>query len=316
MIVRAASHAMGTRFEVVLSGDDPNRLRTVGEAALEEVADWDGRLSLFQSSSFLSFINANAGSRPVELDDDLFELIAECLEVHAASGGAFDVTVAPLMRAWGFHGDIDDSTNFAEPELATIPVGSDGIELDHERRTVRFLREGMALDFGGIGKGHALDCAKNVLFESGIECALMHGGTSTVIAIGAPEGGDGWRIALQGRGRRPVAILRDAALSVSAPHGRTIEIEGETLGHVIDPTTGRPVTDISLAAVIAPTARLADAWSTALLVCGKRPPGMPVEYTTLIERLNEDGVNWTLDGPQPELFFLPERCDSATEVML
>jgi thiamine biosynthesis lipoprotein len=307
MIVRLATHAMGTRFEIVLEGDDLSRVRPIGEAALEAIGEWEQRLSLFSAHSFLSYINANAFDRPIRLDDDMFELLTACADVHEASGGAFDATVAPLMKAWGFHGEGGDV------DTARASIGMDGVELDHEQRTIRFTRPGMKLDLGAIGKGHALDDAARIVRENGIERALLHGGTSTAIAIGAPPGEQGWRIALATHDRSPVATLRDAALAVSAPTGRMIEVEGGRLGHVLDPRTGNPTNGASLTAVIAPSACMADAWSTALLVLGEHPPGMPTEYTTYIEREAEGNVHRAVAGAQPHLISVPDCRDRATE---
>lgn len=115
-----------------------------------------------------------------------------------------------------------------------------------------------------------------MLRSSGVSSALLHGGTSTVVALGAPPGEPGWRVAVEtapGSGPAPVAVLRDAALSVSAPHGRTL---ADGSGHVLDPRTGAPAEGPGVAAVIASSARWADAWSTALLVLGALPPGAPL----------------------------------------
>ena len=310
MNVRLATEAMGTRFEVVLNGDDPNRLRAIGEAALDEVRDWHDRLTLFDSGSFLSYINGHAADHPVRLDDDMFELLAECAEVHSASQGAFDITVAPLMRAWGFHQDTDSPDS---PAPGEVPVGAGDLELDADQRTIRFLRPGMKIDLGGIGKGHALDAAASILRENDITCGLLHGGTSTVIAFGAPPGEEGWRVALSQDGSSPVVNLRDAALSVSAPHGRMIEVDGERLGHIIDPTSGSPATGTQLAAVVGPTARQADAWSTALLVLGNRPPGLDARLTTLIVGDENADPRWAIDGPECGIFSTADCLPKATE---
>lgn len=315
MNVRLAAEAMGTRFEVVLNGDDPSRLRAIGEAALDEVRDWHDRLSLFSSGSFLSYINCHAADQPVRLDDEMFELLAECAEVHAASQGAFDITVAPLMQAWGFHGGAEDpgSPGPERPLSADLPVGAGDIELDAEQRTIRFRRPGIRIDLGGVGKGHALDAAADVLRENGVKCALLHGGTSTVVALGSPPGEDGWRVALSRDESPPMVNLRDACLSVSAPHGRTVEVDGERLGHIIDPTSGSPATSTQLAAVVGPTARLADAWSTALLVLGRRPAGLDVRLTTLIVHEENAAPRWAIDGPECGIFSLPDCLTRTTE---
>jgi len=282
MLTRLAAHAMGTRFEIVLDGDDEARLRAVGEAALEEIEHWNDRLNVFDPGSFVCHLNARAGEGPVALDDDQFDLLADCLRIHHASGGAFDVTVAPLMRAWGFRGG-----DAGRAEAETAAVGSDGIVLDEENRTVRFDHPDLAVDFGGIAKGHALDAAAAVVREHGVECAIIHGGTSTVVAIGAPPGrpqGQSWRVGIKGTQPPVTACLRDAALSVSAIEGRTVEFEGERLGHVIDPRTRAPSRAARLAAITGASARATDAWSTALLVLGERPPSVPEHEATLIDR--------------------------------
>jgi thiamine biosynthesis lipoprotein len=309
MIVRVATHAMATRFEIALAGDDPHRLRAIGEAGLDEIRIREQRLNLFDRGSFISHINANAASRAIELDEEMFGLLSACAAVHAASGGAFDITVAPLMRRWGFH----DSASTAP--ASGHHIGMHLIDLDERNRTIRFRRPGIALDLGGIGKGHALDAAAEVLREEGVECALLHGGTSTSIAIGAPPGPDGWRIEIRTEGESPVVSLRDAALSVSAPHGRTIEGDGRTLGHVVDPRTGEPAESLTLAAVIARSARTADAWSTALLASGGRPAGMPDEIASVLARHDGDRIAWDAAGPEPYPFQIPETRSRPTEAI-
>jgi len=318
-------HAMGTRFEIAAEGNDERQLRAACEAALAEIEEWDARLTLFKPSSFLSYINTHAAAQPVQLDDDLFELIAESIAVHRASQGAFDITLAPVMRAWGFHkshdsreptihsrgcisADAPDHTPPCTP--ADLPFGMSDLELDEAQRTIRFKREGMALDLGGIAKGHALDLAASILRESGVRSALLHGGTSTVIGINAIStraGADHWPVQL-GFDQPGITVkLRDAALSVSAPHGRTIHMDGAELGHIIDPRSGAPARGTRLAAVVAPSARLADAWSTALLVLGRRPPDIPDSFTTLIARDTDEGVDRRIEGAEPRLFLLTAR---------
>jgi thiamine biosynthesis lipoprotein len=309
MIVRCAIEAMGTRFEAVLDGRDAHRLRAIGELALEEVRLCHERYSLFDAGSFLSHVNAGAAQREVEVDDETLELLLTCAEVHAQSGGAFDITVAPLMRAWGFHdrdaahsGNAESRGCTSTDVTADVPFGMADLHIDAASRSVRFARPGMAVDLGGIAKGHALDLAADVIREHGIDRALLHGGTSTVLAIGAPPGTDGWRVALAGPEPMPTTTLRDAALAVSAPHGRTIQYDGRRLGHVIDPHRGAPADGTSLAAVIAPSARLADAWSTALLALGDLPETLPEDLTALLGVDAPDGRQWRSAGADLQLF--------------
>jgi len=255
-----ALQAMGTRFELVLPGLDPVRERAAGEAALEAIADWDARLSLFRRDSLIALVNREAPERSVALDAQTFELLELCERVWRASGGAFDAALGRHMQVHGFRGPSATSA---------APRGFEAVELDRTTCSVRLACVGAQLDLGAIAKGFALDAAAEILRESGIDRALAHGGTSTVVALGAPPGREGWVVALQSGSDAPTALLRDAALSVSAPHGRRNE---RGAGHILDPRSGEPIQDDPIAAVIAPTGALADAWSTALLVAGELPP--------------------------------------------
>jgi FAD:protein FMN transferase len=280
MPVTLATHAMGTRFELVLAGDDPHRLCAVGEAALREVTQCHRRFNLFDQGSWLNTINRRAGDGAVALDGLTFELLDLCAQVHRDSGGAFDITVAPLMHALGLHRPAGP-TDHATLDKARACVGMRRVRLDHGAKTVGFTRPGVALDLGAVAKGFAIDLAIELLREHGITCALLHGGTSTAAAIGSPPGQDGWRIKVRtGSDERSsvedfTVTLKDSAMSVSAPHGRVVESAGGTLGHVLDPRTGRSATCGTFAAAVGESACLTDAWATALLVLGDIPGALP-----------------------------------------
>ncbi len=263
--VRLATHAMGTRFEFVLHGQDPVRLRAAGEAALAEVLSLHHRLSAFDPASEVSRLNREAGGGWVRVDEQVFELLALCGDVWSATRGAFDITVGPLMRAWGFRGS--GSPDAAAIEAARRQTGFDKVELDRAGRRVRYRRPNLQLDLGAVGKGFALDAAAELLREAGVPYAFLHGGTSSCVAIGAgPEAG-GWRVRLGDAADGPIVALKDAALGVSSPAGRTVMGEdGRALGHVLDPRCGTPACGARHAAALAGSAALADAWSTAALV--------------------------------------------------
>lgn len=309
MIVRLATFAMGTRFEVVLHGGDEGFLRAAGEAALMEVEGWDRRLSLFRHDSLLSFINRVAGDHAVRVDDESFGLLARCESIHRASRGAFDPTVAPLMRAYGLHSRQGHGGEAPSVEQARELVGFDGVELDHARRTVRFRRPGMALDLGSIAKGYALDAACVALREAGVRGALVHGGTSGIVAIGSPEEGEGWAVAIRPPPGSPdglavpVVRLRDESLSVSAPHGRSALGPAGEASHVLDPRSKAPVLGARLSAVVGPSAADADAWSTALLVLRRMPHGAPHGVGWVLR--DEEGAPAEGEGPAENGPMLP-----------
>jgi thiamine biosynthesis lipoprotein len=248
------------------------RLRAAGEAALKEVERQEAQLSLYRPTSEIARVNASAARQPVRVSPTVFRLLQHARQLQGESGGAFDITVAPLVRCWGFMHGAGRVPEPAELEAARSRAGMAHVMLDAENYSVRFDQEGVMIDLGAIGKGHAIDCAVDILREAGVTSALLHGGTSTVYGLGAPPGMDGWKIAIApapDQPPRPMAIvLRDNALSVSAVWGKSFEAEGKKFGHVIDPRTGWPVNNAVQAAVVLSSATETDALSTALLVAG------------------------------------------------
>ena len=276
-IVRAACHAMATRFEIVLTNGDPVRLRAAAEEALEEIVRWEAALSLYRPESDIARVNAGAAAAPIRVRPQVFRLLQQARELSRISADAFDPTVGPLVKAWGFmggNGKVPDSSLIEE---ARQRVGWNSIELIEADQSVRFLRPGMMLDLGAIGKGFALDQAAELLKDAGVTSALLHGGTSSVVAIGTPSGRPGWRVALPLVGDHAFSEdhvdLVDQSLSVSGVHGKAFLDGDRLLGHVLDPRIGQPVEGARMAAVILPSATESDALSTALLVLGKEGVG-------------------------------------------
>lgn len=295
--------AMASRFELILEGENEAWLRAAGEEALAEIDRLDRQLTIFSPASEVSRINARAAKEVVPVEPRLFELLRLCKTLYEDTDGTFDITVAPLMRAWGFYGGGGRLPLRETLENAREVTGMHLVHLDADRRTVAFERDGVLLDFGAIGKGYAVDEAITILREAGVERAFLHGGTSTAYGIGSSVAGP-WQIALPYPGDRAtaidgperraaneversgsdsvlaVAMLEDSSLSVSAVWGKAFEANGKTLGHVLDPRKGHPVEGAVMTAVIAPSATEADALSTALLVLGR-------DGGALIDRLRE-----------------------------
>jgi thiamine biosynthesis lipoprotein len=287
--VTMARHAMATRFELVLHGESAPALRAAGEEALDEIERLENRLSLFRPGSEIAHLNQRAASEPVRVTPALFSLLQQARKLHQESGGAFDITIAPLVRCWGFLGGTGSLPKAEELAEARAKVGMHLVHLDPKDSTVHFARAGVMLDLGAIGKGYAIECAAGLLRDAGVTSALIHGGTSTVYAIGHPPEAEHWKVAVQSpiakhpgsrrdedNGGQPtgreaplaIASLRDEAMSVSAVWGKFFEAEGKAYGHVIDPRTGEPASRAVLTAVVLPSATETDALSTALLTLG------------------------------------------------
>ena len=306
--VALARQAMATRFEIVLHGEDPVSLRAAGEEALDEIERLDRQLNLYSTTSEIARLNARAAREPVRVEPGLFHLLDQARKIHQETGGAFDITIGPLMRCWGFMGHGGGVPHPDALADARARTGMHLVELDAKELTVRFAREGVMLDLGAIGKGYAIQRAAELLREAGVPAAILHGGTSTVCALGHPPGAAEWRVAIacpeDGQpaiqpvpdrkatqptgapsliasaadparesekaklGLLAILPLHNEALSVSAVWGKSFQSGNKTYGHVLDPRTGEPASRALLAAVAHTSATETDALSTALLTVG------------------------------------------------
>ncbi|MHB1306041.1 MAG: FAD:protein FMN transferase [Limisphaerales bacterium] len=302
-VIAVARHAMNTRFEVVLHGENPVALRAAADQALEEIERLEGQLTVFRPTSEISRVNRSASGEPVRVSPPVFHLLERARQLSLATGGAFDPTVGPLLEAWGFVGG---RGRMATPEAvaeARTCVGMEGVELNEVSFTVRFTRAGMSLDLGAIGKGYALDCAAEILREAGVVSGFLHGGTSSSLAIGRPGDADAWVVAVEDpRGkpeqpRPPLAKwrLEDESLGVSGIHGKAFHAGNRVFGHVLDPRTGQPVQGSWMAAVASASAADSDALSTALITLGVEglswlPARYPQGRFLVLEAPDENGA--------------------------
>ena len=264
MNIALSLHAMATRFELILEGEDGVALRAAGEEALREIERVDEQLSRYRPDSEISLLNRHAADRPVRVSPPLFRLLEDCSRFSILTGGAFEVTVGPLVRLWRTAGQRGQLPTSEEIEAARAVTGCAHLSFDPENFTIRYDRPGVEIDLGGYGKGYAIERAVEILREYGVTNGLLHGGTSSVAVIGSKP----WSIRLQDPLPPETIELRDQALSVSAIHGRKFQAGGREYGHVIDPATGQPVEGVLATAAIGPSPAVCEVISTALLVRG------------------------------------------------
>ena len=268
--IRVSRTAMACRFEVTLASADAACV-PAARLALDSIDDIEDRLSLFRESSDLADLNRRAGTVPVTVDARLFELLALCGEIHRDTRGAFDITSTPLSRCWGFlqrdgHLPSDDAIR-----EALSNVGLNRVHLDAATRSVRFDCPGVELNLGAIGKGYALDRVARGMREAGVRHALLSAGRSSLLALGGRDGG--WHVDVaspRATGTLARVVLRDAALGTSGSGDQFVVVDDVRYGHVIDPRTGWPASDVLSATVISSSAARADALSTAFLIGGVR----------------------------------------------
>jgi thiamine biosynthesis lipoprotein len=266
---------MGTQFNIVLYAPDSVRVRRAADAAFARIDTLNQHLSDYLVESELSRLSATAGSgRDVPVSDDLWTVLAAAQHLAARTGGAFDVTVGPLTRLWRWAMRRDRLPPDDDLVQARGAVGYRHLVLDSAARTARLVRPGMRLDLGGIAKGYAVDEAMAVLQAHGLPRALVDGGGD--LRLGDPPPGLlGWRIALStiradGERTTEERFVARRAVATSGATYRYVEVDGVRYSHLLDPHTGRGMTDERLVTVIAPTGMQADALASALSIL---PPG-------------------------------------------
>jgi thiamine biosynthesis lipoprotein len=264
--IQFSRKAMASEFEICLPVPRYAGAAASALDALDLVETLEAQLSVFRPESEISRINRTAAQQPVEVEPRLFALVEQALAVSAQTAGAYDVTAGPLWEAWGFarrEGAVPAPEQLAE---ARQRVGAQWVELDHQRRTVHFRQPGVQLNLGSIGKGYAVDRCAERLAADGIDEFRIHGGQSSVLARGQ------WTVGVRDplRPDRRLGELRlvDQALGTSGAQFQSFRHRGRRYGHILDPRTGWPAEGVLSATVLASTAALADALSTAFYVMG------------------------------------------------
>jgi thiamine biosynthesis lipoprotein len=229
-------------------------------------------VSSWKPQSQTTAINKHAYKSPVSVAPDIYYLIKQCRQLHRDTDGAFDITVGPLIDLWKTMRQETRLPTDVELAEARSRSGFHHVRLIDDDRAIGFDQPGLALNFGGIGKGFALDQAVEVLQFYGVGAAILHGGTSSIVALGAPPGEPGWTVRVKhpynNSGPIEELVIRDEFFSTSSVFGDSFVVDGKRYGHIIDPRTGTPVQGMALAMAIAPTGAQSDALSTAFYVLG------------------------------------------------
>lgn len=290
-VERVEDGIMGTRIAVELWADDRAQGDTAIEAVLAEMRRVDAAMSTYKPTSELSLVNQRAAKEPVKIGSELFNLLATALQFSRDTDGAFDITYASV-------GYLYDFRQRKHPDQKSIANALPAIDyrhvlLDSNNHTVRFARDGVRIDLGGIGKGHAVDRAIAVLRARGITRALVTaGGDSRIIG---DRFGQPWVVGIRHPDRKSEVIARipleDAAFSTSGDYERYFDENGVRYHHIIDPNTGHSASKVRSATIIGPTATRTDGLSKTAFVLG------PERALEIYNRLDDvDAILVTPDG--------------------
>lgn len=269
------SWAMGQSVHLMLFAESDDQGYEAAARALAELRRVETRLTLFDSASDLCELNRRAGRGPMRADADLTTVLTAASGFRRSTGGAFNIAVEPLMRAWGFR-----QPRVVEPSPAEIAEAREAteaavVELDGDR--VGLPSRHTQLDLGGIGVGYGLDRMSAVLRQAGITRAFIDI-SGDVIAIGAPPGTSGWPVSVvdprHPGGSLGEVRLADRALATSANTVSVVRYGARLRGHVMDPATGYPADRRIQATAVTRTGIMADALSKAMLIAGKKLEGV------------------------------------------
>ncbi len=293
--------AMGTTIQVTFWTDDERAAATAAAAVLAEFARLDAMMTTWTADSEVSKINAAAGKAAVPVSDETLAVIERALAVSKASRGVFDITVGAFQGLWKFDQDMD----YTLPDDREVArrrklVGWKGVVVDHQRKTVKLKRKGMAITLGGIAKGYAVDRSVALLHAAGfVDFILQAGGD---LYVSGRKSATPWVVGIRDpRAARDVSFavapIEDHAFSTSGDYERGFVKDGVRYHHILDPRTGRPATASRSVTIKAVDAFTADAWSKVMFILG------PAKAQALIakQHLTDFEVAFVDDGNQVTL---------------
>ena len=263
---------MGTTFKILVYAPDEASAKRGARAAFARIAQLDGIMSDYRPTSELMQLCRKAVGKPVKVSDELFFVLSRSRDLSEKSGGAFDVTVGPVVKLWR---RARKGKRLPDPEelaAARALVGYKRMKLDPKERTVELAREGMQLDLGAIGKGYAGDEAIKVLKRQGLPRALV-AAAGDIVAGDAPPGADGWVVGIapltdpEGQPRRYV-LLNNSAVSTAGDVEQFVEVDGKRYSHIVDPHTGVGILGRFSVTVTAKNGLTSDGLDTTVAVLG------------------------------------------------
>jgi thiamine biosynthesis lipoprotein len=267
---REYRYLMGTSVEVEADGGTEAARHAAIEEAFGAIAEVDRLMSNYRDDSELSRINRLAAREPIRVSDPMLSILEAAQQVSARSHGAFDATVGPLVRLWGFHDKKPHLPTAAELAAVRPLVDYRNLLIDAQGHTVRFARSGVEIDLGGIAKGFAVEVAANVLRRRGLTGFIDAGGNQYL--LGHPPGKPMWTVGIKDPDRpgRLLGIVESAETSVStsADSATFVEIGGRRFGHILDPHTLHPSDAALSVTIVSRDGTMADAMSKAAFILG------------------------------------------------
>ncbi|WP_170412103.1 FAD:protein FMN transferase [Ruegeria arenilitoris] len=276
-VVRLSGETMGTTFNITAIGQDLDE-NALAVAVEETLADVNAKMSNWDPNSEVSTFSAATSTEPVQVSAEFAQVMAAANDVHEKTGGTFDVTLGPLIELWGFGPRKPEDPVPADVEIlkALNGVGQGRLlTLDAEAGTLTKSEPGVGINLSAIAKGYGIDAVAKTLRDAGIEDYLVEIG-GDLVTMGQNDKGEAWRIGIEkpqagAQTYQLIVSVSDRGMASSGDYKNFFEQDGVRYSHIIDPTTGRPITHRTTSVtVLAENAMMADAWATAMLALGQK----------------------------------------------
>ncbi len=265
------TQTMGTWASLTIVTADSAAVADLAYATLSVFHEVDSLMSNWTDASEVARINREAARGPIHIHPEVAEVIGLAQQVARESNGAFDITVEPLVRLWGFLGGPPRVPRQGEIAAVLQRVGQDKLRYDADAGTLHFTRDDVRIDLGGIAKGYGVDKAADLLRRAAVTDALLDL-SGNMVALGNAATHEGWTVGIRDpsgtRSHLARIHLFDEAVATSADYEQFVDSDGERYGHILDPRTGWSAHGLASVTVVAARATVADAWATALFVLG------------------------------------------------
>lgn len=266
---RRHARLMGSAFEFVIV-DEEGKAMDALDACVQEVKRLEDLLTEFSPLSHTSRLNNNAGGAPVEIDQEVFDLIVRCRRISALTQGAFDITSGVLKKLYNFKGESFEYPAGSALRNALEKVGYEKIMADSPQ-AVSLANEGMRISFAAVGKGYAADKVKALMLDRGITSGVINA-SGDLTVWGRRADGSKWKVGIADLNDKSKMMLwipvENVSVATSGDYEQYFERNGVRYSHTLDPKTGKPVSGIKSVTIISPSAELSDALATAVFVMG------------------------------------------------
>ena len=262
---------LGSPLEITVVAKDTIQGNQYIDLAITEVKRIEYLISDWIPSTQISQVNKNAGSKPVKVDKEVFDLVGRAIKVSQITSGAFDISYASMDKIWKFDGSMKAMPTEEAIKKSVSKIGYKNIILDSKEQTIFLKNEGMKLGLGGIGQGYIADKVKELLFSKGCNSGIVNV-SGDINAWGRQQDGNPWTVGIVNPLNKNKVFatfpLEDSAVETSGNYEKYVIFNGIRYSHIIDPRTGYPAQGVVSVSVFAKQTEIADALATGIFVMG------------------------------------------------